>query len=128
MKPAEPTADPRQDWTEALSITSCLPSRVPDRGQVDQLTARLREHVGHLVPEVDAAINDECHDTTDRETARWLLCRVDHTLRQGPGPDNRTAAVHLEDLALNCRALSAICSHKEETGQLAPVALPSTPS
>ncbi|MFC8310558.1 MULTISPECIES: DUF6415 family natural product biosynthesis protein [Streptomyces] len=108
MKPAESTAGPRQDWAEALNITSCLPLRVPDRERVDQLTARLREHVGHLMPKVDEAINDECHDTADRETARWLLDRVGHTLHYGPGPDDRTAAVHLEDLALNCRALSAI--------------------
>ncbi|MFH8441261.1 DUF6415 family natural product biosynthesis protein [Streptomyces sp. NPDC018026] len=128
MKPAEPTPDPRQDWTEALSITSYLPLRVPDREQVDQLTARLWAHVGHLVLKVDEAINDECHDIADRETARWLLGRVDHALSQGPGPDNRTAAVHLEDLALNCRALSAIYSHKQETGQLAAIALPSTAS
>ncbi|MDG9724816.1 MULTISPECIES: DUF6415 family natural product biosynthesis protein [unclassified Streptomyces] len=120
--------DPRQDWTEALSITSCLPLRVPGREQVDQLTARLRQHVGHLAPKLDEAINDECHDTADRDTARWLLDRVDHTLRQGPGPDNRTAAAHLEDLALNCRALAAICSHKEETGQLVAIRLLSTPS
>ncbi|MEU4053066.1 DUF6415 family natural product biosynthesis protein [Streptomyces olivaceus] len=127
MKPAESAADPRQDWAEALSTTSCLPLRVPDRERADQLTARLREHVGHLMPKVDEAIADECHDTADRETARWLLDRVGHTLHQG-GPDDRTAAVHLEDLALNCRALSAICSHKDETGQLAAIALPSTPS
>ncbi|WP_134654980.1 DUF6415 family natural product biosynthesis protein [Streptomyces sp. H23] len=126
--PEEPTAGQRRDWTEALSITSCLPLRVPDREQVDQLTARLRDHVGRLVPKVDEAIKDECHDTADRETARWLLGRVDHALRQGPGSDDRTAAVHLEDLALNCRALAAICSHKEETGDLAPIALPCPPS
>ncbi|WP_454614356.1 DUF6415 family natural product biosynthesis protein [Streptomyces collinus] len=101
---------------------------MPDRAQVDRLTVRLREHVERLVPKVDEAIREECHDSTDRETARWLLGRVEHTLRQGPGPDDRTAAVHLEDLALNCRALAAICSHKEETGELAPIALPAPSS
>ncbi|MGW4548380.1 DUF6415 family natural product biosynthesis protein [Streptomyces violaceorubidus] len=121
MKSEVPTAGQRRDWTEALSITASLPLRVPDREQVD---VRLREHVERLVPMVDEAIKEECHDTADRETARWLLGRVDHTLRQGPGPDDRTAAVHLEELALNCRALAAICSHKSEAGELTPIALP----
>lgn len=99
-----------------------MPLRVPARDRVDILTARLRGYVEGLVPGVGAAVAAECHDTVDRETARWLLARVRHTLDQRPGPDNRTAAVHMEDLALNCRALAAICSHLEEAGELVAIA------
>ncbi|MGW5098319.1 DUF6415 family natural product biosynthesis protein [Streptomyces nodosus] len=99
----------RRDWSEALELTSRMPLSVPPRDRVDPLTVRLRKHVGCLVPEVEAAIAAACHDTTDRETARWLLARVRTTLDQGPGPGDRTAAVHVEDLALSCRALSVIC-------------------
>ncbi|MFC3351623.1 DUF6415 family natural product biosynthesis protein [Streptomyces echinoruber] len=101
----------RQDWNEALELTSRMPLHVPDRDRVDVLTARLRGYVEVLAPRVETANTAQRHDTTDRETARWLLSRVRHTLDQGPGPDDRTAAVHMEDLALNCRALWAIHPH-----------------
>ncbi len=122
-----PTVDAermRRDWSEALELTGRMPPSVPVRDRVDPLTVRLREHVERLVPDMEAAIAATCHDTTNRKTARWLLARVRTTLDQGPGPGARTAAVHMEDLALSCRALPVICSHLEDTGELVAIAHP----
>ncbi|MEW2494026.1 DUF6415 family natural product biosynthesis protein [Streptomyces nodosus] len=117
----------RRDWNEALDLASRMPLCVPARERVAPISGRLREYVEFLAPEVDVAIAAECHDTADRETARWLLVRVCTTLNQGPGPNDRTAAVHMEDLALDCRALAVICSHLEETGALVAIAYSDSP-
>ncbi|MEV2214644.1 DUF6415 family natural product biosynthesis protein [Streptomyces sp. NPDC050997] len=99
----------RQAWTEALELTDGLPAKVPDRSEVDRLTGHLRQHVELLAAALEAAIQGQSEDTTDRETARWLLVRTRKALDDGPGPDHRTAAVHVEDLALTCRALATLC-------------------
>jgi hypothetical protein len=100
-------ADPHE-WDEALQLTRTLPCEVPVRARVDELTAILLGDVYVRKAAVEDVLSAECPDSSDRETARWLLARVAGTLRTGPGPDNRTAAVHLEDLALSCRTLAAI--------------------
>ncbi|WP_405612625.1 DUF6415 family natural product biosynthesis protein [Streptomyces sp. NBC_00076] len=99
----------RQTWTEALELTNALPAKVPDRTEVDRLTGYLRGAVGLLAAELEAAIEGHPEDTSDRETVRWLLVRTRKALADGPGPDHRTAAVHVEDLALTCRALATLC-------------------
>ena len=105
----------RRDWSEAVELTRVLPHRTPDRRQVDVFTSSLREYAEHLVPLAEAVIGVEREDT-DRETMRWLLARVRTTLEQGPGRDDRTAAVHLEDLALVCRALTNLHDVMSEGG------------
>ncbi|MEU6139076.1 DUF6415 family natural product biosynthesis protein [Streptomyces sp. NPDC047081] len=69
----------------------------------------LRRHVTALAGELEAALETQSADTSERETACWLLVRTHRTLNEGPDLDHRAAAVHLEDLALNCRALTALC-------------------
>ncbi|MCT9080295.1 DUF6415 family natural product biosynthesis protein [Streptomyces fulvoviolaceus] len=99
----------RQTWTEALALTNGLPATVPCRAEVDRLTGYLRGAVEVLVAELEAAIEGQPEDTSDRETARWLLIRTRKALDEGPGLNHRTAAVHVEDLALTCRALVTLC-------------------
>ena len=99
----------RQSWTGALGLTNGLPGTVPDRAEVDRLTGYLRGHVELLAAELEAAIEGQQEDTSDRETARWLLIRTRKALNDGTSSDHRAAAVHLEDLALTCRALAALC-------------------
>ncbi|KPI17670.1 hypothetical protein OK074_1691 [Actinobacteria bacterium OK074] len=99
----------RRTCTEALELTNGLPTTVPDRAEVDRLTGYLRGHVELLVGELEAAIAGQREDTSDRETARWLLIRTRKALDEGHGPNHRTAAVHVEDLALTCRALATLC-------------------
>jgi hypothetical protein len=67
-----------------------------------------------LVAELEAAIEGQLEDTSDRETARWLLIRTRtrKALDEGPGSTHRTAAVHVQDLALICRALVALCDQQ----------------
>jgi uncharacterized protein DUF6415 len=76
---------------------------------VDRLTGYLLGHVELLVGELEAAVERQSEDTSDREVARWLLIRTRKAPGDGPGPNHRTAAVHLEDLALTCRALATLC-------------------
>lgn len=97
----------RQAWTEALELTNGLPAVVPDRAEVDRLTGRLRGPVELLAAELEAVIEAQL-DSSDRETARWLLIRTRRVLGEGQGPNHRTAAVHVEDLALSCRALATL--------------------
>ncbi|MFF4499112.1 DUF6415 family natural product biosynthesis protein [Streptomyces sp. NPDC001401] len=99
----------RQTWTEALELTNGLPATVPDWDEVDRLTGYLRRHVELLAAELETVIEGQEKDTSDRETARWLLVRTRKALNDGPSPDHRTAAVRMEDLALTCRALAALC-------------------
>ncbi|MFF4797219.1 DUF6415 family natural product biosynthesis protein [Streptomyces sp. NPDC001351] len=98
-----------QAWAEALELTSGLPATVPNRAEVDALTRYLHRHVELLAAELEAAIEGQEEDTSDRETARWLLIRARTALDDEPSSDHRTAAVHMEDLALTCRALYALC-------------------
>ncbi len=99
----------RQTWTEALELTNGLPTALPARAEVDRLAGFLGGHVELLAAELEAAIEAQSEDTSDRETARWLLVRARKSLDEGAGPNDRTAAVHVEDLALTCRALAALC-------------------
>ncbi|KOU57554.1 hypothetical protein ADK57_38920 [Streptomyces sp. MMG1533] len=99
----------RQAWTEALELTNGLPDKVPDRAEVDRLTGYLRRHVEMLAAALEAAVEGWSEDTSDRETARWLLVRTRKALDSVPGSNHRTAAVHVEDLALTCRALATLC-------------------
>ncbi|MEV0635915.1 DUF6415 family natural product biosynthesis protein [Streptomyces sp. NPDC050619] len=99
----------RRAWTDALELSSGLPATVPDRAEVDRLTGYLRGYVELLAGELEAAIEAQPEDTSDRETARWLLIRARKTLDEGPGPNHHTAAVHVEDMALTCRALATLC-------------------
>jgi hypothetical protein len=99
----------RQAWTEGLELTSGLPTKVPDRAEVDRLTGNLRRNVELLAVALEGAIEGWSEDDSDRETARWLLVRTRKALDDGPGSNHRTAAVHLEDLALTCRALATLC-------------------
>ncbi|MFF1679442.1 DUF6415 family natural product biosynthesis protein [Streptomyces sp. NPDC058256] len=98
----------RQAWTEALELTNGLPAVVPDRAEVDRLTGRLRGPVELLAAELEAVVEAQLEDSSDRETARWLLIRTRRVLDEGQGPNHRTAAVHVEDLALSCRALATL--------------------
>ncbi|MCI3270117.1 DUF6415 family natural product biosynthesis protein [Streptomyces cylindrosporus] len=107
----------RSAWTEALELTNGLPAKVPDRAEVDRLAGCLRGHVAALAGELGATLEAQSADTSERETARWLLVRTHRTLNEGPDLDHRAAAVHLEDLALNCRALIALC-HQQVCAQL----------
>jgi hypothetical protein len=98
----------RQAWTEALELTGGLPAKVPDRVEVDRLTGDLRRYVELLGVALEVAFEGRSEDTSDRETARWLLVRTRKALDDGPGSNHRTAAVHVEDLALTCRALATL--------------------
>ncbi|WP_406446371.1 DUF6415 family natural product biosynthesis protein [Streptomyces sp. NBC_01613] len=102
----------REAWTKALELTNGLPATVPVRAEVDRLTSHMRGHVELLAAELEAALEGQQEDTSDRETARWLLIRTRKALDDRPSPDHRTAAVHLEDLALTCRALAALCQQQ----------------
>lgn len=102
----------RPAWTEALELTSGLPAKVPERAEVDRLTGNLRRHVELLAVALAVAIEGRPEDTSDRETARWLLVRTRKALGDGPGSNHRAAAVHLEDLALTCRALATLCRQR----------------
>ncbi|MGW4907693.1 DUF6415 family natural product biosynthesis protein [Streptomyces sp. NPDC004270] len=102
----------RQTWTEALELTGGLPHTVPDQAVVERLASRLRGHVELLADEVEAAVEGQPLDTCDRETARWLLVRTRKVLDEGPSPNRRVAAFRLEDLALSCRALAALCPQR----------------
>ncbi|SFE78538.1 DUF6415 family natural product biosynthesis protein [Streptomyces mirabilis] len=102
----------RQAWMEALELTDGLPASVPDRAEVERLTGCLHSLVELLLAELEAAIEGQLEDTSDRETARWFLVRTRKALDEGPGSTHRTAAVHLEDLALTCRALAALCDQQ----------------
>ncbi|MFJ9152645.1 DUF6415 family natural product biosynthesis protein [Streptomyces sp. NPDC102270] len=96
-------------WTEALELTSGLPAKVPEGAEVDRLSGNLRRHVELLAVALEVAVEGWSEDTSDRETSRWLLVRTRKTLDDGPGSNHHTAAVHLEDLALTCRALATLC-------------------
>ncbi|GAA2520689.1 DUF6415 family natural product biosynthesis protein [Streptomyces longisporus] len=108
----------RQAWSKALELSSGLPATIPDRSEVDTLTRYLHGHVELLVAELEAAIEGQHEDTSDRETARWLLIRARKALDDEPSSDHRTAAVHMEDLALTCRALDALCHQQSSASAL----------
>lgn len=73
----------RHAWTEALALTNGLPATVPSRAEVDRLTGYLRGAVELLVAELEAVIEGQPEDTSDRETARWLLIRTRKALDEG---------------------------------------------
>ncbi|GGN91839.1 hypothetical protein GCM10011579_089090 [Streptomyces albiflavescens] len=92
-----------------MELTNGLPATVPERAEVDRLTGYLRGPVELLAAELAAATEGWAADSSDRETARWLLIRTRKALDEGQGPNHRTAAVYMEDLALTCRALATLC-------------------
>ncbi|MEU5521199.1 DUF6415 family natural product biosynthesis protein [Streptomyces sp. NPDC047860] len=102
-----------QDWSEALELTSVLPYRTPPRQEIYASMNRLRAHAELLMASTKAALEAQ-QDTADRETARWLLARIRIALEQRPGHDDRAAAIHLEDLALSCRALTVLHNPRTE--------------
>ncbi|MEW2568284.1 DUF6415 family natural product biosynthesis protein [Streptomyces sp. NPDC047070] len=99
----------RETYEEALALAVRLPGSVPSRPRVAELNRELRQCAGVLVPCVEAEVAETVEDTANRETARWLLVRIALLLENQLPHESREAAEQTEDLALTCRALTAIC-------------------
>lgn len=105
----------RRLLTEVLDLTGTLPHTVPTRARIDPAAAELRVYVEDLVCAVEVLIKDE-DDSSDRETAQWLIGRARKTLAAKAPATDQEAAVWAEDLALTCRVLLEVHQWRTSPG------------
>ncbi|MEU8550354.1 DUF6415 family natural product biosynthesis protein [Streptomyces roseoverticillatus] len=83
---------------------------LPTHQALSALEARLRHHIRHLIPVVEAQAAAMDPEWTGHAIRRSLLARAAQTLAQGPGDGLLSAAEHVCALARVCRALLGHCS------------------